>query len=490
MAEEKKKRNHHRPLNPKLEKQLYEAATVSQDEFYRATYKIVQAKSHPRMALTSESSLWKTCLEIERMMADKWNVQDRTSKYGKEINPEDEEPLRRYSKELLKDIAEVKAQDYLQSRLGPELMEKMLNMQMVSLMNRIGIGGRDIDQNAKKSIEKAQKKFINSCIRDAFSNAFRQLGLVPMAAMGRGIRRAFNMEWEPYVPTSDILEKLGATKSEKEHSVPVKDNVKETVPVKDNVKETVPVKDDVKENRETEKNIGTVNPVIDSRRVWTAEAIPLGSDTKGNDIVAVRQSGISGGISQSKWHPGSKFYLFKKNSEGQLSPMSWKEFTDMGKDVGQKLKTIVSAWNKAIEMDSSIKEPVDGYTLVFQGAMAKMSNEHVLVETTSLDDDHKRWQQSHAEDFSKPNTGLSSQKDHGLMATSNDVQATLPSRRVPSQSMQERSDGGSTTKKEIFISSKDSLKEHEHQDQSDNRHTHSATKDHAHSGTKDYGLGR
>ena len=239
---------------------------------------------------------------------------------------------------------------------------------------------------------------------------------------------------------------------------------------KNNVKETVPVKDNVKETRETEKNIGTVKPVIDRRRVWRAEAIPLGSDTKGNDIVAVRQSGVSGGLLASefngyrqKWRPGSKFYLFQKDSEGQLSPMSWKEFTSTGKDVGQKLKTIVSAWNKAIEMDSSVKEPVNGYTLVFQGTMAKMSNEHVLVETTPLDDDHKLWQQSHAEDFSKPNTGLSSQKDHGLMTTDKDVQATLPPRRVPSQSMQEStarsasvvedikpsiSDGGSATKKE------------------------------------------
>ena len=248
-------------------------------------------------------------------------------------------------------------------------------------------------------------------------------------------------------------------------------------------------KDNVKETRETEKNIGTVKPFINSRRVWTAEAIPLGSDTKGNDIVVVRQSGVSGGLLasefngyQSKWRPGSKFYLFKKDSEGQLSPMSWKEFTSTGKDVGQKLKTIVSDWNKAIEMGSDIKEPVNGYTLVFQDTMAKMSNEHVLVETTVLDDDHKLWQQGHAEDFSKPNTVLSSQKDHGLMATDKDVQATLPPRRVPSQSMQESasrsasvvedikpsiSNGGSATKKET---------------QSDNRHTHSVT--------KDYGRGR
>ena len=404
--------------------------------------------------------------------------------------------------------------------------------------------------------------------------------------------------------------------------------------MKNNVKETVPVKDNVKETRETEKNIGTMKPVIDRRRVWRAEAIPLGSDTKGNDIVAVRQSGVSGGLLASefngyrqKWRPGSKFYLFKKDSEGQLSPMSWKEFTSTGKDIGQKLKTIVSAWNKAIEMDSSVKEPVNGYTLVFQGTMAKMSNEHVLVETTPLDDDHKLWQQSHAEDFSKPNTGLSSQKDHGLMTTDKDVQATLPPRRVPFQSIQEStarsasvvedikpsiSDGGSATKKETesinsfmkriledaaqkseasfrdciydlwyrktepaissgdmwplqdiiidiekqhmnewsdfnkelvslassktgkqkhddklttfldslqlskgrtpeeiqadkdhlvqcvfqelnFISSKDSLKEHEHQDQSDNRHTHSAAGSnnrHTNSATKDYGLGR
>ena len=229
-------------------------------------------------------------------------------------------------------------------------------------------------------------------------------------------------------------------------------------------------KDNVKETRETEKNIGTVKPFINSRRVWTAEAIPLGSDTKGNDIVAVRQSGVSGGMLasefngyQSKWRPGSKFYLFKKDSEGQLSPMSWKEFTSTGKDVGQKLKTIVSDWNKAIEMGSDIKEPVNGYTLVFQDTMAKMSNEHVLVETTVLDDNHKLWQRGHAEDFSKPNTVLSSQKDHGLMATDKDVQATLPPRRVPSQSMQESasrsasvvedikpsiSNGGSATKKE------------------------------------------
>ena len=404
--------------------------------------------------------------------------------------------------------------------------------------------------------------------------------------------------------------------------------------MKNNVKETVPVKDNVKETRETEKKIGILKPVIDTRRVWTAEAIPLGSDTKGNDIVVVRQSGVSGGMLasefngyQSKWRPGSKFYLFKKDSKGQLSPMSWKEFTGTEKDIGQKLKTIVSAWNKAIEMDSRVKEPVNGYTLVFQGTMAKMSNEHVLVETTSLDEDHKLWQQSHAEAFSKPNTVLSSQKGHGLMATSKDVQSTLPPRRVPSQSMQESaarsasvvedikpsiSDGGSATKKETesinsfmkriledaaqkseasfrdciydlwyrktepaissgdmwplqdiiidiekqhmnewsdfnkelvslassktgkqkhddklttfleslqlskgrtpeeiqadkdhlvqcvfqelnFISSKDSLKEHEHQDQSDNRHTHSATGSDnrpTHSGTKDYGLGR
>lgn len=454
----KKKRNLHRPLNPKLEKQLYEAATVSQDEFYRVAYAILEAKSHPRMASTSIFSLWNTCLEIERKMAKEWDVQYRTSRYGKEITPEDEEILSRYSDGLLEDIVEVKQRDYLQSHLGPELMEKWQN------------GHKDPD--VKKKVEEAQKKFMYSSIRDAFSNAFRQFGLVPIAAMGRGIRRAFNKEWEPYVPTPDILEKLGATKSEKEHSVPVRDNVKETVPVKDNVKET----------RETEKNIGMVKPFIDSRRVWTAEAIPLGSDTKGNDIVAVRQSGVSGGISQSKWHPGSKFYLFKKDSEGQLSPMSWKEFTSTGKDVGQKLKTIVSAWNKAIKMDSSVKAPVDGYTLVFQGTMAKMSNEHVLIETTSLDDRHKLLQQSHAAEFSNPNIDLSSQKDHGVMATGNDVQATLPSRRVPSQSLQEStarsasivediktsiSDGGSITKKET---------------QSDNRNTRSAT--------KDYGLGR
>ena len=94
--------------------------------------------------------------------------------------------------------------------------------------------------------------------------------------------------------------------------------------IKNNVKETVPVKDNVKETRETEKRIGILKPVIDTRRIWTAEAIPLRSDTKGNDIVVVRQSGVSGGMPasefngyQSKWRPGSKFYLFKKDSEGQ-----------------------------------------------------------------------------------------------------------------------------------------------------------------------------
>lgn len=152
-----------------------------------------------------------------------------------------------------------------------------------------------------------------------------------------------------------------------------------------------------------------------NNHIWEDTGVSLGTNKKGNEIVLVRQSGISGAIKdpmRKDYTSGSKFYLFQKDEAGKLIPVTSKEFAKSGNQVAEKLRDEVEFWNLEMGKNRYVKRkdslrnpvigPINGYTLVFGDSVAQMTDQHKVFQASPLDDDHKRLQQEHIERFSSP----------------------------------------------------------------------------------------
>lgn len=153
-----------------------------------------------------------------------------------------------------------------------------------------------------------------------------------------------------------------------------------------------------------------------NNHIWEDTGVSLGTNKKGNEIVLVRQSGISGAIKdpmRKDYTSGSKFYLFQKDEAGKLIPLTSKEFAKSGKQVAEKLRNEVAFWNLEMKKNRHIERgsyslrkpvinPINGYTLVFGDSVAQMTAQHKVFKASPLDADHKRLQQEHIERFSSP----------------------------------------------------------------------------------------